>query len=402
MKSEIPKVLHVLCGRPMLAYSLDLLRSLRASRKIAVLGYKYQEVEKLIPRGMDIVLQKKLLGSADAVRAAQGALSGFRGTVLILYGDNPLLKSDTVKKLVKHHIDNNLDATILCAEALKPDGYGRIVRDKLGNIRRITEEKDADAFVKAIKEINTGIICFNSVKLFESLRQVRPNNRKKEYYLTDVIGILYDKGSLIESVKLSDINEALGINSRQDLAKANRIMQQRILSDFMKNGVTVIDPETTFIDWGVKIGRDTVIYPFTVIEKGARIGKFCLVGPFCHLREGIIVEDNAVIGNFVEVVRSRIGRNTIAKHFCYLGDSKIGSGVNIGAGVVTANFDGVKKNTTLIKDKSFIGSDTVLVAPVRLGKKSVTGAGSVVLKGSKVPDGTTVAGVPARIINKKR
>jgi bifunctional UDP-N-acetylglucosamine pyrophosphorylase/glucosamine-1-phosphate N-acetyltransferase len=402
MKSETPKVLHPLCGRPMLGFSLDLLKKLNPQKAVVVLGYKHQEVARSIPRGVDIVVQKNLLGSADAVKETQSALSGFKGAVLVLYGDNPLLKEETIKKLLKYHNDNGLDGTILTAEVGKPDGYGRIMRDKLGNISGITEDKDADAFVSAIKEINTGIICFNRSKLFGALKEVRPNNRKKEYYLTDVIGILYRAGSLIDAVKLSDIDESLGINSRKDLARANRIMNKRILDNLMENGVTITDPETTFIDWDVKIGRDSVIYPFTVIEKGVRIGKLCSLGPFCHIRDGAVIGDKAIIGNFVEIVRSSLGGNSIAKHFCYLGDSRIGKGVNIGAGVVTANFDGKRKNPTRIKDKAFIGSDTVLVAPVQVGKGATTGAGSVLPKNSRVPDRTIVVGVPARPLNKKR
>ena len=402
MKSQTPKVLHTLCGRPMLMFSLDLVKKLKSRKVVAVLGHKHQEVSKLIPRGVDIVVQKDLLGSADAVKQAQRALSGFRGTVLVLYGDNPLLKEETIKKLLKYHDDNSLDATILTAEVAKPDGYGRIVRDKLGSITGITEDKDADAYVKAIKEINTGIVCFDKSKLFSALKQVRPDNSKKEYYLTDVIGILSRAGSLIEAVRLNDIDESLGVNSRKDLAKANRIMNRRILDDLMESGVTIVDPETTFVNWGVKIGCDSIIYPFTVIEKGARIGKFCSLGPFCHVREGVTIDDKAIIGNFIEIVRSRFGGNSIAKHFCYLGDSRIGKNVNIGAGVVTANFDGTHKNPTRIKDNAFIGSDTVLVAPAYVGKGAVTGAGSVLPKNTRVQDKTIVVGVPARPLNKKR
>ncbi|MFA5116883.1 MAG: NTP transferase domain-containing protein, partial [Candidatus Omnitrophota bacterium] len=402
MKSQTPKVLHTLCGRPMLMFSLDLVKKLKSRKVVAVLGHKHQEVSKLIPRGVDIVVQKDLLGSADAVKQAQRALSGFRGTVLVLYGDNPLLKEETIKKLLKYHDDNSLDATILTAEVAKPDGYGRIVRDKLGSITGITEDKDADAYVKAIKEINTGIVCFDKSKLFSALKQVRPDNSKKEYYLTDVIGILSRAGSLIEAVRLTDIDESLGVNSRKDLAKANRIMNRRILDDLMESGVTIVDPETTFVNWGVKIGCDSIIYPFTVIEKGARIGKFCSLGPFCHVREGVTIDDKAIIGNFIEIVRSRFGGNSIAKHFCYLGDSRIGKNVNIGAGVVTANFDGTHKNPTRIKDNAFIGSDTVLVAPAYVGKGAVTGAGSVLPKNTRVQDKTIVVGVPARPLNKKR
>ncbi|MFA5410370.1 MAG: DapH/DapD/GlmU-related protein, partial [Candidatus Omnitrophota bacterium] len=329
-------------------------------------------------------------------------LKNFKGTLLVLYADNPLLKKETLVKLLEYHRQNNLDATLLVASLDKPAGYGRILRDKYAAVSGIVEEKDADDFQKEIKEINTGIMCFKKEKIARALKRVKPENKKKEYYLTDAIGIIYKDGGLIDSVRLGDINEALGVNSRLDLARANKIMQARINEGFMKEGVTILDPDSTFINYGAKIGRDSVIYPFTVIESGVIIGKHCSVGPFAHLREGTRLKDNCLIGNFVEAVRSVIGSKTIAKHFCYLGDSRIGQKVNIGAGTVTANFDGLKKNISVIKDNAFIGSDSVLLAPVRIGKRAVTGAGSVVVKNTAVPDNTVVVGVPARQIKIKK
>jgi bifunctional UDP-N-acetylglucosamine pyrophosphorylase/glucosamine-1-phosphate N-acetyltransferase len=401
MKSEIPKVLHPLCGRPMIEYVLDLVDDLRIKKVVAVLGHKHEQVRKFLKPGIKIVLQKRLLGTADAVRVALPVLKKFKGTILVLYADNPLLKKETITKLLKHHIQNNQDATLLTAKLNKPSGYGRILRDKYSSICGIAEEKDADDFQKEIKEINTGIICFNKHALVSSLKYVRPNNRKNEYYLTDVIGILYRNGGLIDSVRISSIHEALGINSRQDLALANSIMQKRINEDLMQSGVTIVDPNSTFISYAAKIGKDTVIYPFTAIERNVKIGRRCSIGPFAHLREDTQLEDDVAVGNFSEIVRSKIGAKTRSKHFCYLGDSQIGRNVNIGAGSVTANFDGKNKNITIIKDGAFIGSDSVLVAPVKIGKCAVTGAGSVVLKNKNVADKTIVAGVPARILKKK-
>jgi len=328
-------------------------------------------------------------------------LRNFKGTVLILYGDAPLLKPETLKRLLGHHIKNNLDATVLTARMDEPYGYGRILRDKYGNLCGIREEKDADDFEKDIKEVNTGIICFSKKALVDSLARVRAKNRKREYYLTDTLDIIYKKGGLIESVSLKDINEALGINSRSDLSRANTIMQGRINEGLLKQGVSIVDPGSTFIGYGTRIGSDTTIYPFTVIERDVKIGKNCSVGPFAHLKEGTVLQDEVVVGNFIEIVRSRISAKTWAKHFGYIGDSQIGSRVNIGAGSVTANFDGLKKHTTVIGDGAFIGSDTVLVAPVRVGKSAKTGAGSVVTKNNNVPSGVTVAGVPARPLKKK-
>ena len=400
MKSALPKVLHPLCGREMLAWCLDLARSVRPKKIVAVLGYKQEAVRKFLHRDVKTVLQKKLCGTADAVKIALTALKNFKGTILILYADNPLLKKETLSRLLKYHRKNNLDATLLTAWLEKPAGYGRILRDKYNAIRAIVEEKDADDFQKDIKEINTGIACFNKEKLVPALKGIKPNNRKKEYYLTDAIGIIYKRGGLIDAVKLSDTQEALGINSRSDLASANGIMQRRINEALMQQGVTIVDPGSTFISYGTKIGPDTVIYPFTVIEQKVRIGKRCLIGPFIHLREDTRIADDVTAGNFSEIVRSTIGARTFAKHFCYLGDSRLGRAVNIGAGAVTANFDGRKKNITVIKDKAFIGSGTVLVAPVKVGKNAVTGAGSAVVKG--VRDNTVVVGVPAKPLKNKK
>ncbi len=399
IKSETPKVLHSLCGRPMLGYVLDLVASLKPKQVVAVLGFKQELVRKAIPKGVKVSIQRKLIGTADAVKTGLAALKGFKGTVLILYGDNPLLKKDSLKKLLDYHIENNVDATLLTAQLKKPSGYGRIIRDKVFSICGIVEEKDADELQKDIKEINTGIMVFKKESLFGNLKYIRANNRKKEYYLTDIIGILAKKNYLVDGVRLEDPQEALGINTRAELAKANSLMQERINQKLMQEGVTIIDPASTFINFGTKIGKDTVIYPFTVIERGVKIGKRCSVGPFAHLREAAELKDDVTAGNFIEMVRATIGAKTFVKHFSYIGDSSVGSCVNIGAGTVTANFDGIKKNNTVIKDKVNIGSDTVIVAPVKIGKSAVTGAGSVVIK--DIPDNTVVAGVPAKILRKR-
>jgi bifunctional UDP-N-acetylglucosamine pyrophosphorylase/glucosamine-1-phosphate N-acetyltransferase len=399
MKSETPKVLHPLCGRPMLGYVLDLVAALKPAQTVAVLGYKQELVRKFIPSGVKIVIQKKLIGTADAVKTGLTALKGFKGTVLILYGDNPLLKQETLKKLLDYHLENNVDATLLTAQLKNPSGYGRIMRDKYSSICGIVEEKDADEVQKDIKEINTGIMVFKKEKLLANLGAIRPNNRKKEYYLTDLIEILAKKSYLVDGIKIQDAQEALGINTRAELAKANAIMQKTINDKFMLDGVTIVDPASTFISFGTKIGKDTVIYPFTVIERDVKIGKRCFVGPFAHLREGVGLGNDVTAGNFIEMVRSRIGTKTFVKHFSYLGDSSIGSNVNIGAGTVTANFDGKNKNYTVIKDNVNIGSDTVIVAPVEIGRFAVTGAGAVVTK--NIPDKSVVVGVPARILRRR-
>lgn len=402
MKSELPKVLHPVCGRPMLSYVHDLAKGLKIKNTVVVLGHKYDKVGHLVrSAGFKVALQKKLLGTADAVKTALASSGGFNGNILILYGDIPLLKTETLKKLLDHHLKNSPDATLLTAETNKPKGYGRILRDEYTSICGIIEEKDADDFQKEIKEINTGIIVFKKASLVRALKAVKANNRKKEFYLTDTIGIICKNGGLIESVKIKDVGEAAGINSRQELAEANRIMRKRINARIMESGVTLVDPDTAYINFGTKIGQDTVIYPFTVIENNVKIGKHCQIGPFIHLREGTRLKDDCLIGNFVEIVRSSVDSGTFMKHFSYLGDSVVGRSVNIGAGTVTANFDGKQKNTTVIRDGAFIGSDSVIVAPAKIGRSAITGAGSVVTRNSVIADGVTVAGVPARPMRKK-
>ena len=403
MKSATPKVLHQICGRPMLHYVLDVVSSLKPKEMVCVLGHQHEQVAKALPKTIKAVLQRKQLGTADAVKSGLSGLKSFKGTVLVLCADTPLLKKETLGKLIKYHTENACAATILTVLLVKPAGYGRILRDRYNSIFGIIEEKDADDFQKEIKEINTGIICFDKDKLIKALAKVRPNNRKKEYYLTDVISILSSQEERIEGVCIEDVDETMGINSRVELAKANSVMQRRINEKLMREGVSIVDPATAFINYGTKIGPDSVIYPFTVIDNDVIIAKRCFVGPFAHLREGARLEDEVILGNFTEIARSKIGSRTIAKHFCYVGDSRVGRQANIGAGVVTANFDGTSKHSTLIKDNAFIGSDTILVAPVVIGKYAKTGAGSVVTSRQNVKDGQVVVGIPARpLVNKNQ
>ncbi|RKY32786.1 MAG: bifunctional UDP-N-acetylglucosamine diphosphorylase/glucosamine-1-phosphate N-acetyltransferase GlmU [Candidatus Omnitrophota bacterium] len=400
MKSDYPKALHPILSRPMLGYCLDLVKSLTADKAILVLGHKHEQIKPLIQGKIKVVIQKKLIGTADAVKIALTQLNNFKGTVLVLYCDNPLLKKETIKNLLKQHIASHSEATLLTAVTDKPFGYGRILRDKYQSICGIIEEKDASDFQKNIKEINTGTVCFRKDSLSYALNRVKADNRKKEYYLTDTIGILYKRGSLIDSFKLDDLGQALGINSRSDLAEANKIMQRRINEDFMKNGITIVNPENTFISYGVTIGKDSIIYPFTVIDRNVKIGKRCKIGPFAHIRGGSRLSDDVSVGNFIEVNRSKLASKARAKHFSYLGDARVGRFVNIGAGTVTANYDGKKKNITVIGDKAFIGSDTILVAPVKIGKGAKTGAGSVVTRNRNVAANSTVVGVPAKPLEK--
>jgi bifunctional UDP-N-acetylglucosamine pyrophosphorylase/glucosamine-1-phosphate N-acetyltransferase len=400
MKSELPKVLHPLCGRPMLSFVFDVVNELKIKTSVAVLGYRHQDVRKYVASGTKIAIQKQLKGTADAVKEALKQLKAFKGTILILYGDIPLLKKETLNKLIKRHHDAGAAMTILTARIEKPEGYGRILRDKYSSVCGIVEEKDADDYQKSIKEINTGIICFKQDALREALKLIKPNNRKKEYYLTDAVDIFYKKGYLIESVTVQDIAETMGINSRVELAQANKVMQQKVNERFMKDGISIVDPSSAFISFDAKIGRDSTINPFTVIENNVTIGKRCSIGPFIRLRSGTCLGDDVTLGNFLEVSRSSLGNKTVAKHFGYLGDSRIGTSVNIGAGTVTANYDAGQKSLTHIEDGAFIGSDTILIAPVTIGKAAKTGAGSVVIKHTKVASRETVVGVPAKPLQK--
>ena len=403
MKSELPKVLHPIAGRPMLGYVLDLVKALKPKFKICVLGHKSKEVTEFIKKQKDnigIVIQKRLLGSADAVKQARTVLKGFKGTILVLYADTPLLKPQTIKRLIQHHSQTHASVTLMVASLDEPGGYGRIIRDSSYNIMRIAEDAGANEYEKDIKEINSGISCYDKEKLFWALNRVKLNRRKKEYYLTSVIQILREQNAIIESLRLEDLREATGINRQADLSQVEKVMQQRLLKNLMDKGIRIVDPSSTWVSWDTQIKSGSIVYPFTVIESNVKIGKNCRIGPFCHLRKAVVIQDNSAVGNFTEVSRSRIGSRTAAKHFCYLGDSRIGNKVNIGAGTVTANFDGKKKSVTTIRNGAFIGSDTILIAPVKVGRRAKTGAGSVVTKNKNVPANKTVVGMPAKPIKK--
>ena len=412
LKSDQPKVLHTLTGRPMLGYVLDAAMALKPKSICLVLGHKSELVEDYIKSAkiyarakrrktrLLIVLQKKLLGSGHALRQAQSCLKGFKGSVLVLYGDNPLITKETLQRLVREHQKQKAGATLLTTILDDPRDYGRIVRDRLNRICKIVEEEEANDFESGIKEVNSGVVCFQKEPLYNCLKSVKLNQKKREYFLTDVIGLLYKKGAFICSQTLRDSEEVKGINTQRDLIEAQKIMQGHLQRKLMAAGVEILAPESTYVSWETQIGYGSRILPFTVIEKNVRIGKFCQIGPFCHLREAVTIKDNTNVGNFVEINRTKIGKRVRVKHFCYLGDARIGENVNIGAGTVTANFNGKEKNITFIGKDAFIGSDTVLVAPVKVGKAAKTGAGCVVTKNRNVPAGRIVAGVPARILKK--
>ncbi|HZK41056.1 MAG TPA: bifunctional UDP-N-acetylglucosamine diphosphorylase/glucosamine-1-phosphate N-acetyltransferase GlmU [Atribacterota bacterium] len=411
MKSNLSKVLHNLAGKPILNYVSDTVSQLEAKRKILVVGYKSDKIRELIGDKIEFVEQKEQLGTAHAVLQTKKLLSGFKGDVLILSGDVPFLTVKTLKKLLKYHQNNNFCCTLLSTILKNPKGYGRIIRDKKGELKGIIEEVDLSLEKKKITEINSGIYCFNKEKLFQALEKVTKDNKQGEYYLTDTVKVLLEEGLTVGNIIVKDYSEILGINNRLDLADASQKVYQKTLQGLMLQGVTIVDPNSTFIEQGVKIGQDSIIYPFTIIEKDTRIGSNCFIGPYSHLidadiGEGVrvwasiiessivkdganigpyahlrpenVVEKGAKIGNFVELKNTIIGEGSKASHLTYLGDATIGKKVNIGAGTITCNYDGEKKNKTIIEDGVFIGSNNSLVAPVKLGKDSYTGAGSTI------------------------
>ena len=400
MKSDIPKVLHEVLGKPIIAYILDSLKDSGIKNVITVAGYGSELLKNKI-KDAKIIKQTKLLGSGDAVNTAKKILKNYSGDVLVICGDTPLIRSKTITDLIERHKDSGASATLLTADVKNPAGYGRIGRDDDGKVVKIVEEEKAGLYEEVINEINVGTYCFKAKELFDALAEVKPDNAKKEFFLTDAIEILHKKGKIIEALTLKDSEEIIGINTRKDLAKASHILNTGVLDNLMAGGITIEDPATTIIYPDVKIGRDTVIRPNTVIESRVEIGKNCHIGPFARIRPDVYLGDSVDIGNFVELVRTKVADNTKIKHHTYLGDTTVGEGVNIGAGTITANFDGKNKNKTVIGDGAFIGVGAILIAPLKIGKNATVGAGAVVPRNHDVPKGATVVGVPAKIFKKK-
>jgi len=397
MKSEVPKVLHNILGIPMISYVTVSLKNAGVKDIMAVIGYGADAVKKVLP-DVRFVIQRKLLGSGDAVLCAKKAFNKPSGDVLIICGDTPLVKAKTIKKLIEKHKSSGASATLLSAKVKDPTGYGRIIRDDSNKVAKIVEDLEASLYEEIIEEINVGTYCFKAKDLFEALSSVKPDNVKKEVYLTDAIAILCSKGKIIESVSVEDADEAIGINDRIGLAGVAHILKHRKLEELMAGGVTIEDPATTVIYPNVEIGRDSIIYPNTLIEQDVVVGRRCHIGPFARIRPDVKIDDEVEVGNFVELVRTRIGARSKVKHHTYLGDAVVGKYVNIGAGTITANYDGKHKNRTIIEDRAFIGVGSILIAPVKIGKRAVVGAGAVVPKNRNVPEGITVVGVPARIL----
>jgi bifunctional UDP-N-acetylglucosamine pyrophosphorylase/glucosamine-1-phosphate N-acetyltransferase len=438
MKSRLAKVLHKLGGRPIIAHVCRTAALLEPRRMCVVVGHQADDVKAAVEKELgaeraSFVNQSEQRGTGDAVLAARRALANATSTLLILSGDVPLVRAETLRALIdKYHADK-ASCAMLTVRLENPTGYGRVVRGEAGNFLRIVEQKDATEDELQVREINAGIYCFDSAKLFQALERVRPTNSQGEYYLTDVPGILRDDGAQVTLYQHHDAREVSGVNTRAELAEFENLLRRGAVRRLMMDGgVTFIDPAHVYVSSEAQVGRDCVIHPDVHIEgrsiigegceiyHGARItdsrlgnrvtvkdhcvivdseiANDCAVGPFAHLRMNARMEERAVVGNFVEVKKSQIGRGTKSMHLTYLGDATIGENTNIGAGTVTCNYDGQHKHPTVIGSNVRIGSDTMLVAPVQVGDGAVTAAGSVVTE--DVPPNTLVAGVPAKVKKK--
>jgi bifunctional UDP-N-acetylglucosamine pyrophosphorylase/glucosamine-1-phosphate N-acetyltransferase len=384
MNTQLAKVLHEVCGRPMLAYVLDACREAGIKKIYVVVGFSAEQVKEQFGGADDIVWveQTEQLGTAHAVSCCKEHLRDFEGQTLILCGDGPMIRAQTLKVLIEKHQSAQSAATLATAVLDEPSGYGRIIRDAYGNMQGIVEDSDCTPEQLAIKEINPSNYLFNNKILFEAIEQVKPDNVKKEYYLTDAVSGIIATGHRVVAITAVAPDEAIGINSRAQLSAASKIMQQRIQRRLMESGVTIVDPDTTWIDARAQIGQDTVIEPFTYIHGEVKIGQGCRVGPFAHLRHGTVLKDDVVLGVYTEVKNSTLADGVRARHHSYIGDATIGRNVNIGAGSITANFDGEKVNRTIVGDNCYIGSGTVLIAPLELKDDTNISAGMVVSQGS--------------------
>ena len=434
MKSNRAKVLHELGGSPLIAHVVRAAKTLDPQKILVVVGHQADEVERAAHAEVGdlagFVLQAQQRGTGDAVESARSELENTDSLVLILSGDVPMIKAETLRKLIEHHNHAAAACTILSVRLENPTGYGRIVRDQNDSFQKIVEHRDATEEQRLVKEINSGIYCFDAKELYRALRKIEPANDQGEYYLTDVAEIILAGGGKVSVYLHGDSREVSGINTRAELAEFENLVRRSAIRTLMlEAGVTFIDPSHAYISAEAQIGRDTIIHPNVTIEGKTVIGEGCVirsgahitnsrlgdnvvvkdhsivadsqldsncaVGPFAHLRMNAVLEEKAMVGNFVEVKKSRLKRGTKAMHLTYLGDATIGERTNIGAGTVTCNYDGKNKHETIIEDEVKIGSDTMLVAPVRVGARSMTAAGSVVTK--DVPPDSLVAGVPAKV-----
>lgn len=422
MKSALPKVLHRVGGKTMLQHVLDAAKGAGAKNNVIVIGFGREKVQQVIGNGAQVVIQEEQLGTGHAVLQAEPMIDK-KDTVMVLCGDTPLLTADILRHFYEKHAEEQAHASVMTAVMPDPTGYGRIIRTFSGEFKKIVEHKDASISEKAVTEVNTGIYCFNAGELFAALRKIGRDNAQGEYYLPDVLEIIRADGKKVVAVIAENYKATLGINSREQLAQAEKILHQRKNRQLMAAGVTIMDPDTTYIDSDVKIGRDTIIYPSTWIQGNSVVGTECEIGPcsrFCdttigdrsvisfsyaheceigaavtmgpyvHLRPNTKIAAKAHIGNFVEVKNSNVGKGTKLPHLSYIGDSDVGAGVNMGCGCITVNYDGSKKYRTTIEDNAFVGCNSNLVAPVKVGENSYIGAGSTITK--DVPAGELAVG----------
>ncbi len=416
MKSSRPKVLHELAGRPLIEHVLKTVDGLRADSVTAVIGHGADDVRSALASrtSLQFAVQSPQLGTGHALLQAEPVLKGKSGTVLLLYADVPLLQTGTLARLIDHHRGTRAAATVLTTNLAEPYGYGRILRDSAGRISRIVEERDASAAERLLTEINSGIYCFDLAPLFDALHRLASDNAQGEYYLTDLIGAYRQRGLSVETLLLQSAEELRGVNSRIDLAELGRVLRERKNRELMLAGATLEDPASTSVDADVTIGSDSVIGPGVILEGRTSIGERCRIhagcrltntsvgndvvvldhcvlvdstiaadariGPFSHLRPASVVGEGAHVGNFVELKKTTLGRKSKANHLAYLGDATIGENVNVGAGTITCNYDGVSKHPTIIEDGAFIGSDSQLIAPVRIGAGAYVAAGSSITR----------------------
>jgi len=425
MKSKVNKVLHPLAGRPMIEYVVSVGERLSPEKPVLVVGHDAEQVQALVGDRALYVRQDEPLGTGHALQQTESLLRNKAETVLVLYGDTPLISEGTLRAMVDHHWETGAAVTILTFQPSDPARYGRIVRGEDGSVQAIVEWKEAPPEIRAVREVNSGILCFQADFLWPSLAKVQPKHG--EYYLTDLVEMAVKEGHHV-AAQVADEEEVLGVDDRVKLARAEAILRRRINEQWMRTGVTILDPSATYIDADVEIGQDTLIYPNTYLQGNTRIGPDCCigphtlirdstlgarcevrmsvvegavledevdVGPFSHLRPGSYLSRGVHVGNFGEVKNSQLGPGTKMGHFSYVGDAEVGAGVNIGAGAVTCNYDGVQKHRTTIEDGAFIGSDVMLVAPVRIGHGARIGAGAVVTH--DIPPNCLAYGVPARV-----
>ncbi|MBN1147138.1 MAG: bifunctional UDP-N-acetylglucosamine diphosphorylase/glucosamine-1-phosphate N-acetyltransferase GlmU [Anaerolineales bacterium] len=432
MRSSLPKVLHPLLGKPMIQYALDNAWAVTGLEPVVVVGHDAQRIRQVVGERAQFVLQEPQLGTGHAVQQAETLLllGGHRGWVLVTYGDMPLLTQETLSRVVQAQQAHSGPLTILTILSDDARGFGRVVRDDAGRVQAIVEQAQATPEQLAIRELNAGVYCFAAEWLWEALRRVQLSP-KGEYYLTDIVSIAAQQGLSVQTLVADDPQEAIGINTRVHLAEAEAILRARINRQWMLAGVTMVDPNSVYIEVGVTIGQDTILWPNTYLQGDTVIGEACVlgpdtlirdtrlgerckvfasvlegasvaedvdIGPFAHLRKGARLERGVHMGNFGEVKNSYLGPGVKMGHFSYIGDATVGPGANIGAGTITCNFDGQRKHATEIGAGVFIGSDTMLVAPVKIGDGARTGAGAVVTR--DVPENTLAVGMPARSIRK--